>query len=539
MILWLLNVFISVNVTKSRSFGKKKVKSSQTENQLTNEMKVESDTQSKFSPVKFSVRAKTRLYECSKMEPEFCREHLYRIPSLLITEDNSILAFASKRKKNLTGRDIIRDWNHETDNVVRRSIDKGYSFSEDIVIASFPCVDIHRGPVLYDRANDTVYSFMRYSPAVKQMFGVAPHTYSESKSIKEMREDKIYRDAKCDPAKRGNPGSKGENVSMGDYVSFSKDQGQNWSTPIPINLPYPEGATGAGFANGSHGIQLSNGRFVIQARYKFNGEQHRTLFYSDKKSKLHKGKNWVRGAIIVPNKVKVGNKKKPLNMSKQEFTIAESPQNVVLANFRTGEKSGKGRVQARIENATKVIQDPHHVEALRAPNVHGALLRKSDQFDDYLFSIVASKFDRNDVSESKAESRKGLILYRSNDGDTWSQKSIIHKQERPTGYSDMDLFNGGSQKHIGLLFEAGKVCDKNDTQCWEEYDACKEEDCDKFSDINYRFMYFKRLRLKKFKSSKNSNNSKEAKKSKDSKKSKKSKKSKQSKKSKKSKKSKN
>ena len=69
---------------------------------------------------------------------------------------------------------------------------------------------------------------------------------------------------------------------MGDYVSYSSDNGKTWSKPKSIKLPYPEGAIGAGVANGSHGIQLSNGRFVIQARYKLENKQKRVLFFSIK-----------------------------------------------------------------------------------------------------------------------------------------------------------------------------------------------------------------------------------------------------------------
>ena len=81
--------------------------------------------------------------------------------------------------------------------------------------------------------------------------------------------------------------------------------------------------------------------------------------------------------------------------------------------------------------------------------------------------MVASAYDPDDESESKALSRKGLYLYTSNDGAKTWQNSVIHKRDRYTGYSDMGLFSDGT---VGLLYEAGKK-------------------------VNYQFMIFRQLKL--------------------------------------------
>lgn len=406
-------------------------------------------------------RNRKRLFECGDMEGinEKCRKYLYRIPSVLITKNDTVLAFASRRLENLRKKGHeIRDWHHETENVVRISKDKGETWSDDIVIAGGPGtnLDIHRGPVIYDKKNNTIYSFMRYGPAKKGTFKKFkhPHMYSEWRTLQKMKQDKI-----------------GSSV-MGDYVSYSKNNGKTWSKPKSITLPYPEGARGAGVANGSHGIQLSNGRFVIQARYKIGKKQKRVLFFSDKTNDLHKGKSWERGAVIstegiIVNK-KTGKKKKgKVNMSKQEFTIAESPKNVVIANFRTGNKTGEGRVQVRVDNAESLSKKARHIKALHAPNAHASILRGSKGFNKYYFSSVASAYDPEDESDSKALSRKGLYLYISNDGAKTWRNSVIHKKDRYTGYSDMGLFSDGT---VGLLYEAGK-------------------------EVNYQFMIFRQLEL--------------------------------------------
>ena len=138
-----------------------------------------------------------------------------------------------------------------------------------------------------------------------------------------------------------------------------------------------------------------------------------------------------------------------------------------MANFRTGNKTGTGRVQVRMDNAVEVTERAQHVYSLHAPNAHASLLRGRDKFNEYYFSVVFTPYDREDSSESKAKSRKGMYLYKSSDGaNTW-QENVVHKKDRYTGYSDLGLFSDGT---IGLLFEAGKV-------------------------VNYQFMIFKHLKV--------------------------------------------
>jgi Neuraminidase (sialidase) len=382
---------------------------------------------------------KNRIFQCADKvvdgEVYNCTKYKYRIPSILVTRKDTVLAFANRRKESLRKSNtpaFIGDWNHETDIEVMRSTDKGKTWRSPLVIASEEGVNIHGGPVVLDKRTNIIYSFMRYEPSVHSIFGQKPIEYAHGTSLLQMREDK-----------------------MGDHVSYSTDDGRTWSKPKKIYLPYPKDAYGAGVGNGSHGIQLSNNRVVIQARYKLNGNDHRILFYSDA-TNLDKGPAWKHGAVI---------RRKGINMSTQEFTIAESPKNVVLANFRTGQKTGQGRVQARVANATEVIEDPHHVPALNAATVHASLIKAPKGFNTYYFTIPGA--DSTPGGGPKREQRKSLKLYRSVDGTkTWKEISI-HKSYKYAAYSDMGVFKDGS---IALMFESGV-----------------EE--------NYEFMVFKHLKV--------------------------------------------
>lgn len=334
----------------------------------------------------------------------------------------------------------IRDWKHETDNVLLRSEDKGKNWGDLITIASEKEVDIHRGPVLIDNRDITkprIYSFMRYSPArVGQIKGYKkPVEFSEEAEQKHMKKNE-----------------------MGDYVSYSDNDGKKWSKPKQIFFPYPKGAIGVGLGNGSHGIRLANGRFVIQARYKqkkktkdgWKWKQKRVLLYLDEGS-LDEGGNWNHGAIIETGGI---------NMSKQEFTIVESPKNVVLASFRTaginragGKGTGDGRVMTRIKNATKVTEEPKHLEQINTPNAHASLIRKNNKFKTYYLSLPGSDFDADAKVSTKSDNRDTMTLYRSLDGaQTWD-RARIDKKGAYAGYSDMAMFKDGS---IAIIYESGK-----------------------------------------------------------------------------------
>lgn len=385
---------------------------------------------------------KKKLFKCGDLEDDDgrtrkCRKWRNRIPSLLLAgsgRKERLIAFVNKRKESKHEGNRIHDYWHETDVLARISRDRGQTWSDDIVVASRDNTDIHRGPVIVvENQNKTViYQFMRYVPDGEKR-GLKPSDYKKEATIEEMRADK-----------------------MGDYVTHSKDLGQTWSEPIPVELPYPAGARGVGVGNGNHGIRLSNGRIVIQARYREmeNGKlkSKTVLFYTDANKGLRKGRKWKLGARL---------DKRGVSMSSQEFTLTESPRNVVLANFRTCDVDS-GRVKVRIDNAVEVTEEANHDASLHAAIVHASMARDPDGFETYFFGIPGGQHPQPGECSQSRFSRRKMSLYKGNfDGSQidWGRRLKIDKNSRFAGYSDMVVFDDGT---VGILYESGDSLDKDD-----------------------------------------------------------------------------
>ena len=157
---------------------------------------------------------KTKLFKCGDLRRQGqtfkCRGWRNRIPSLLLVgsgSDETLIAFANKRKENQESWRHIYDWWHETDVIAAISHDRGKTWSETIQVASRADTDIHRGPVVYEKETETIYQFMRYVRRYKT--GIKPEDYKKETTVEQMSEDQ-----------------------MGD--THSKDFGRTWSDPIPL-----------------------------------------------------------------------------------------------------------------------------------------------------------------------------------------------------------------------------------------------------------------------------------------------------------------
>lgn len=342
----------------------------------------------------------------------------YRIPSLVVTKKGTVLAFVNKRKapKDSSRLDLlrpwgVRDWGHETDICLLRSMDGGKTWEAEETVASEDSLDIHNGPSLVDYHTGRIYKFMRFHPA---------WTYDTSKeyafnvTLQQMRKD-----------------------GYGDYYIISDNDGKTWTEPKSIFLPYPENAIGCGVGNGIHGIQLKSGRLVIQGKYSVLTDENtkksiRTLFYSD-----DHGKTWNHGARISSN----------FPMSSMEFPIVEYKPNEIYLSFRS--TSGY-RVIMRSDDGGLTVSEPLPDKTLPGPKCHAGIVRYSEQdFPKLLFSCPGISYNRDLRSVA---ARNKLTIYLSQDGGkSWSHKRILNKGK--SAYSDIAVLPDGT---ILCLYESGE-----------------------------------------------------------------------------------
>ncbi|MFW6163650.1 MAG: sialidase family protein [Planctomycetota bacterium] len=312
----------------------------------------------------------------------------YRIPSLVVSPKGVVLAFASRRKGSLG------DFGHETDVVLRRSLDGGKTWQPMQTLVSRKDTDIHHGPAVVDRKAGAVLKFCRYWPATgrpKQVVRNTPYA--------EMRE-------------RG----------WLDHVVVSRDEGETWGEPRPVPLAFPEGAVSAATGNGVHGIQLADGRLLIQAGYVTAGKRTSCVFYSD-----DGGKTWRRGAAA-----SVGG-------SIREFGLAERRDGTVYVNVRA--RGGHRRVGVSPDMG-ETFGPFRPDETLPDPFCHAGLIALDARGDGprrFVFSNPAGP------------GRKALTLRLSLDeGKTWPVTRVLHPGH--AAYSDLAVLPDGS---LGCLYETG------------------------------------------------------------------------------------
>jgi sialidase-1 len=340
----------------------------------------------KFDAAAISTR---KLFEKPSSQGE------YRIPGILALEDGTVLAFCADRK----GRG---DFGHDTTTVLRRSTDGGRTWGPIREIAARSGADIHSGPVVYDQQTDRVFKFCRFWPAAKDGKNI-----TDSKTHEEM-----------------------SRLGWIDHVQISDDHGATWTEPKMVNMDFPPAVHSAATGNGVHGIQLADGRLLIQGGYseRQGGRLLRRccVFASD-----DHGETWRRITDINTADINVI----------REFVMAEKQDGGVYYNIR----STKGW-RAIFEGG-----DLHGDDELRDVQCHAGLAvwRRANGNPRWFFSHP------NPIGVARQENfgrrRQRLVLRISEDqGKTWPREIVIH--DSAAAYSDAAVLTDGT---VLVLFENG------------------------------------------------------------------------------------
>ncbi|MFI7127664.1 exo-alpha-sialidase [Nonomuraea sp. NPDC050153] len=328
----------------------------------------------------------------------------YRLPAVVKTSNNVLLAFAERRNRNNCA-------DHGAfDVVMRRSTDNGATWDASrVVLPSTAGAALQGNATVVADSSGPVFLFTTSEPTASQ---TTPRT---------------------------------------PKVQVSTDDGVKWSDPKDLSgvIKAPAGA-GDWFATGpGHGIQLTqpahDGRLVVPVYFSVGGTQSVRLIYSD-----DHGGTWRIGATATYDKsvLKLG-----------EQTLVERTDGSILVIARNGavpddQTSVHGLARGVSTDGGQSFDGDFRADgAITAPPTHPALLRQRDKapYTRILLSAPATpKTDNNPVGMNVRSSFDEGATWRNYDNST--DNAGVRIDGDHAGYSDMTLLGNGA---VGVLYEAG------------------------------------------------------------------------------------
>ncbi len=325
--------------------------------------------------------------------------HTYRIPSLIVTTNGTLLAFCEGRKNSASDTGDI-------DLLLRRSTDGGRTWSPQHVVwddgantCGNPC------PVV-DEQSGTIWLLLTHNPG-------------------DTGEERI---------KRRGPGG-----TRTVWVTRSGDDGQTWTAPRNITASTKE-ATWGWYATGPGvGIQMRHGphqgRLVIPCDHSFSwtntpakgpavGDGSHVIYSDDH------GQTW-----------KLGGTARPQMNESQVVELADGKGGLLL-NMRTTAKANR-RAQSLSHDGGQTWTAPEYVPELVGPRCQASILR---------YSWPQGKQAGRLLFSNPAGTRRTNLTVRvsRNDGKTWPVARTLH--DAPAAYSCLAVL---PDKSIGCLYECG------------------------------------------------------------------------------------
>ncbi len=327
--------------------------------------------------------------------------HTYRIPSLIVTTNGTLLAFCEGRKHS-------RSDTGDIDLLLRRSSDNGQTWSEQQVVwddgpntCGNPC------PVVDDQTG-TIWLLLTHNPGSTGEAQIKERKAGGTRTV---------------------------------WVSCSVDDGKTWSPPNDITASTKDRAWGWYATGPGVGIQIRHGphrgRLVIpcdhsfpgaeRSRRKANVENGSHVIYSD-----DHGQSWKLGGWARPR------------MNESQVVELADGEGTLLLNMRTTTQANR-RGQSISHDGGQTWTTPQLVPELIEPRCQASLLR-------YNWPSV-KKPGRILFSNPAGVARTNLTVRLSrDDGRTWAIARTLHPG--PSAYSCLAVL---PDKAIGCLFECGRT----------------------------------------------------------------------------------
>ncbi len=322
----------------------------------------------------------------------------YRIPSLLVTQKGTLLAFCEGRKSG-------RGDSGNIDLLVKRSEDGGRTWSPQQMVwddggntCGNPC------PVV-DRGTGTIWLTMTWNHGQDKESQIKQNTSRDTRRV---------------------------------FVTHSTDDGRTWAEPREITetTKRPEWrwyATGPGV-----GIQLQHGpwqgRLLIPCDHSLVTEDDPTGYHSHVIFSDDHGQSWQLGGSIRP--------------AVNECQVVERSDGTLLMNMRNYDRSATTRAIATSSDGGMTWSEVRHDPVLVEPICQASLVRYDTHGqsgrDDLLFSNPA---------HGQSGMRRDMTVRLSRDGGaTWPVERLLW--HGPAAYSCLAALPEGD---IACFFEAGQA----------------------------------------------------------------------------------
>ncbi len=298
----------------------------------------------------------------------------YRIPALVETKKGTLIAVADARRPSLN------DLPNDIALVIRRSMDRGKTWSEQKILREVKEGGIGDPSLLLDRKTGRVWCFHAYGPPGIGTFA-------------------------------SRPGAVTGPTTMQAHAIYSDDDGATWSEPLDLTPQLKDPAWGSLFVTSGTNIQTRSGRYLLPlAVYRADRTFEARNAYSD-----DGGKTWKVGNVAGPGC--------------DENRAIELGDGTILQNMRRGHH----RLIARSKDGGVTHGPPEEDPALIDSICNAGLMRFTPRGGKPVVVFT------NDAS-TKRERLTVKLSY--DEGKTWPVERVLYAG--PAAYSTVIALRDGT-----------------------------------------------------------------------------------------------